>query len=138
MKKAIWPGLVLILIVLAGAVAPAEKPLADANRALAKEQLKLARRALGDLDQLFKGGEVSIDDPRFIVWQRRQVEALRASGAPKAEIVAALEVYLKRMKDLEQVARRRLEQAVVDRVSVHEAAYRVLEAEMWLSQEKAR
>lgn len=138
MKKAIWPGLLLTLIVLAGALAPAETPPTDANRAVAKEQLKLAREALIDLDLLYKGGEASIDDPRVIVWARRQVEALRASGASKAEVVAALEDYVKRMKTLEQVAKRQYRLDVVDRVRVHEAVYHVLEAEMWLNQEKTR
>jgi hypothetical protein len=138
MKKARRLGLVLGLIMLAGALAPAVPETLDANKALAREQLKLASQALGDLDRKFRGGEASIDDPRVTLWERRKVEALRASGVPKAEVVAAVEGYVKRMKVLEQVAKRQYEQNVAERLSVHEAAYRTLEAEMWLNEEKAR
>lgn len=138
MKKVIWPGLMLTLIVLAGALSTAQTPPPDANKAVAQEQLKLARKALHDLELLWKGGEASIDDPRIIVWERRQVEAVRASDTSKAEVVAAIEAYIKRMKDLEQVVKTRFQRNETDRVGVHEAAYRVLEAELWLSQEKAR
>ena len=138
MKKAIWPVLILTLIVLAGALSTAQTPPSDANRAAAQEKLKLASKALHDLELLWKGGEASIDDPRAIVWERRKVEAVRDSGASKAEVVAAIEAYLKRMKDLEQKAKNRVRKGETDRVGVHEAAYRVLEAELWLCREKAR
>jgi hypothetical protein len=111
---------------------------ADASKALAQEQLELAREALRDLDLMSKKVELSLTDPRFALWHRRSVEAIRASGAGKAERVAALEDYLKRMKDQERFAQVALERAQSSRVDVFDARYRVLEAEIWLNQEKAR
>lgn len=125
-------------MMLAGALASAAPQPSDANKGLAQEQLKLIPQALGDLDRKFKGGEASIDDDRITRWERRRVDALRASGAPKAEVVAAAEGFAKRMKMLEQVARQRYEKDICERLDVAEATYRALEAEMLLNQEKAR
>src|SRR3954466_10328990 len=106
MKNARWVGLVLGSIALAGALAPAAPTPEDGNKALAQEQLKVARQALAHLERMYKGGEADVSDPRKTLWERRQVEALRISGAAKAEVVAAVEAYAKRMKLLEQVAKR--------------------------------
>jgi hypothetical protein len=131
-------GLMLGVVALAGALAPAAPQPPDLNKALAQEQLKLARQALRDLDLMHKGEGLSRTDPRFALWERRQVEAIRATGAGKAELVAALENYLKRMKEEERLAQLALEKDQGTRVDVWDAQYRVLEAEMWLNQEKAR
>src|SRR5947208_1805530 len=98
MKKERWLVLLLGLMMLAGALAPAAPE--DANKGLAQEQLKLVRQILADLDREYKDGVLSVNDPKINLWERRQVEAVRASGAPKAEIVAALEAYAKRMKSM--------------------------------------
>jgi hypothetical protein len=126
------------IVALAGALAPAAPQQPDPNKALAQEQLKLARQALADLDRLYKGGELALDNPKFPLWMRREVEALRASGADKAELVEALEGYVKRLRDLASVTERASEKAQATRIEVYDAKYRVLEAEMWLNQEKAR
>src|SRR5947209_2253634 len=96
-------GLLIATIALAGALAPAAPQPVDPNKALAQEQLKLAQQALKDLDLLYKNGEVTLYDPRFTLWMRRRVEAILASGADKAEIVAALEGNVKRLRELESV-----------------------------------
>jgi hypothetical protein len=114
-----------------------EQPL-DPNKARAQEQLKLARQALRDLDLMHKGEGLSRTDPRFALWEHRQVEAIRATGAGKAELAAALENYLKRMKEQQRLAQLALEKDQGTRVDVWDAQYRVLEAEIWLDQEKAR
>src|SRR4051812_40208538 len=101
MKNARWIGLLLGIMALAGALAPAAPQ--EANKGLAQQQLKLARQALSDLDRMYKGGEAAIYDPRFALWERRQVEAIHASGATQAEFMTALESYVKRMKALEQL-----------------------------------
>src|SRR3954453_488329 len=108
-----WRGIILMLgiVTIAGALAPAaseppapqkdaQEPLA-VNKALAEEQLKLIDEGLADLDRLYKGGNISINDPGFNRWARRRVDAIRESGAEKAKIVAALEKYVKRTKDVE-------------------------------------
>jgi len=131
-------GLVLGIAALAGALAPAAPPPADANKALAQEQLKLARQALHDLDLMNEREGLGRTDPRFALWERRQVEAIRAAGAGKAELIAALEDYLKRMREQERLAQLSIEKAQGTRIDLWDAQYRTLEAEMWLNHEKAR
>ena len=123
---------------LAAALAPAASQAPDPKKALAQEQLALTRQALSDLDRLYKGGEVASYDPRFAVWERRQVEAIRDAGASRAEFIAALEGYVKRLRDRQRIVEEAYRRGQVPRVDVYDAKYRVLEAEMWLNQEKAR
>jgi hypothetical protein len=118
--------------------APAGSHPLDANKAIAQEQLKLAREALRDLDLMHKGEGLSLTDPKFMLWERRKLEAIRATGAGKAELVAALENYLRQAKEHERLARLALEKGEATRVDVRDAQYRVLEAETWLNQEKSR
>jgi len=129
---------VLAIVALAGALAPAASQPPDPNKALAQEQLKLARQALQDLSQMHKSAGLSLTDPRFALWERRQVEAIRASGADQAELAAALDNYVKRMKQMEQFAQVAFQKGEINRVELRDAQYRGLEAEIWLNQEKAR
>ena len=87
---------------------------------------------------MHKNGQVSPDDPRIAVWERRQVEAVRDAGTGRSEFIAALEGYVKRMRDRQRIVEELHRAARVAFVDVLDAKYRVLEAEMWLNQEKAR
>jgi hypothetical protein len=131
-------GLALAVFALAGALAPADPQPEAPNKALTRKQLDVARQALRDLDLLYKNGDVSLYDHRFALWERRQVEAIRASGADKAEVVAALGRYVERLKSLRSTVQTAFEKEQLTRVDVHDARYRLLEAEIWLNQEKAR
>ena len=131
-------GLILGIGALAAALAAAASQAPDPKKALAQEQLGLARQALSDLDQMHKGGDVTAFDPRFGIWERRQVEAVRDAGANRAEFITALEGYVKHLRDRQRIVEAAFRQGQASRVDVHDAKYRVLEAEMWLSQEKAR
>jgi outer membrane protein TolC len=130
--------LMLSIVALAGALAPAASQQLDANKALAQEQVKLARQALQDLDLMNKREQVALWDPKFALWERRQVEAIRAAGATHAEFVEALEAYRKRLQQLERFVEQGFQKGELSRLDLHDAKYRVLEAEMWLNQEKAR
>jgi outer membrane protein TolC len=77
-------------------------------------------------------------NPRFGVWERRQVEAVRDAGASRAEFLAALEGYVKRLRDRQRLVEEAFRQGQASRLDVHEAKYRVLEAEIWLNQQSAR
>ena len=110
----------------------------DTNKALAEAQLKLARHALDALGEMQMNGTLDNRESRFAVWRRRQVEALRASGVGKGELVTALEDYLKQMKELSLDADDRRKQARIKYVDLLDCQYLVLEAEMWLNQEKSR
>jgi outer membrane protein TolC len=130
--------LILGIGVLAAALAPAASQAPDSKKALGQEQLGLARQALSDLDRMFNSGEVAAHDPRFALWGRREVEAVRDAGASRAEFIAALEGYVKRVRDRQRIVEEAFRKGQVPRVDVHDAKYRVLEGEMWLNQEKAR
>jgi hypothetical protein len=131
-------GLLIAAVALAGALAPAAPgPMAE-NKPLAEEQLKLIDQGLAVLDRMYKGGEVSLDGPGISRWERRRIDALRAAGAGKKEVIAALERYLKRMKDVEGYKQTLLERDQCSRVDLLDARYERLEAEIWLNQENAR
>jgi outer membrane protein TolC len=123
---------------MAATLATAGSQAPDPKKSLAQEQLELARQALSDLDRMGKGGEASAYDPRFGVWERRQVEAVRDAGASRAEFLVALEGYGKRLRDRRRIVDEAFRQGQASRLDVHEVKYRVLEAELWLNQEKAR
>jgi hypothetical protein len=127
-----------VALTLTGALAPAPpEPAADV-KALAREQIALARQALHDLEQMYKGGEVSLTDRAFPLWGQRLVQAVRTSGADKAEVVTTLENYLDQTKKFEQYAQAAHQKGLGSRVDVTEAQYRRLEAAIWLAEEKAR
>ncbi len=131
-------GLLLGICAVAAALAPAASQAPDPKKSLAQEQLGLARDALKVLNQMYKNGQVSLDDPRIAVWEHRQVEAVRDAGAGRAEFIAALEGYVTHKRDWQRIAEERHRAARVAEVDVLDAKYRVLDAEMWLNQEKAR
>jgi hypothetical protein len=130
----------IAIVALAGALAPAgagPEPIA-ANKPLAEEQLKLVDQALADLDRLYKGGELSLTSPEIALWERRRLDALRARGATKAEMVAALTHYLDHARQVEQYMKAMVERDQATRTDSSGARYQRLEAEIWLNQEKAR
>jgi hypothetical protein len=140
-------GLLIAVVALAGASAkaasdpPAEKAASDplaVNKQLAREQLEMARQALNDLDLLHQKGEVPIFDPQFPRWMRREVEAVRDLGVDKAEMVAALEGYVKRLKDLASAAETAFKKDLINRIDFADAKYRVLKAEIWLNRVRAQ
>jgi hypothetical protein len=131
-------GLFLGIGALAAALASAASQPPDPNKALAREQLGLARQALSDLDRLFKNGEMAASDPRFALWEHRQVEAVRDAGASRAESLAAIEALVKRLGDRQRIVEEGYRRGQVPRVAIYDAKYRALEAEVWLNQEKAR
>jgi hypothetical protein len=130
--------LILGISALAAALAPAASQAPDPKKALARQQLGLVRQALSDLGQMSKDGETTTYDPRFGVWERRQVEAVRDAGSNRAEFLAALEGYVKRLRDRQRLVEEAFRRGQASRVDIHEAKYHVLEGEMWLNQEKAR
>jgi hypothetical protein len=116
----------------------AQALILTAIKTLGKEQLALAEQALKDLDLLSRDGQVGIADRSFILWSRRQIEALRASGAGEAEMIAALESYVDRLKKHERHTEAFSQKAQATRVDLLDARYQRLEAEIWLAEEKAQ
>jgi hypothetical protein len=131
-------GLAVVVVALVGALAPAAPEPLAVNKPLAEEQLKLIDQGLADLDRLLKGGELSLDNTGITRWERRRIDALRAAGAGKTEVIAAVERYVKRMKVVESAKNTQFQKDLCTRVDILEARYERLEAEIWLNQEKAR
>ena len=106
------------------------------------EQLALIDPALAMLHQLYmvprQAATVRFSDPRFSLWARRKVETLRKTGAGKAEIVAALESYIDRLKQEEAATENDRRNRRATLVDVYDVRYRRMEAEIWLNEEKAR
>ena len=121
----------------AGAAALAVPDLA-ANRAIAREQLALIDKAWAFQRALALNGRFDVGGASFFLWGRRRLEALRRAGAGKAEIVAALEQYVKDLKEDEAVAKDLNESGRATVLVVYDAQFRRMEAEIWLNEEKAR
>jgi hypothetical protein len=109
-----------------------------ASHSLARKQLALIDEALAALHQLAKSGRISLADPSFSLWERRRLETLRKAGASKAELVAALERYIDILKKDEAIAEAMHERAQNTQVDIYDIQFRRMEAEIWLSEEKAR
>jgi hypothetical protein len=123
----------------AGAGAPAlDVPDLEANRALARKQLALIDEALDMLHRQAQNGRVSIADPSFAIWGRRKLETLRKMGAGKAESIAELEKYINALKQEEAIAEARHQSARGTMIEVRDVQFRLIEAEIWLNEEKAR
>jgi hypothetical protein len=129
---------VIAAVALCGALAPAPPETLAANIPLAREQLKVIDQIRADLDRRFENGELSATDAAFKLWARRRVEALRATGADKKAIVAALERYVDLLRKQESAWKVLWEKDQGTRVDFLAAQYERLEAEMLLNQEKAR
>lgn len=130
--------LLIAIFALAGSLAPAAPTVLDSSVALARKQAALADQALRDLETLVKSDQLSKNDPKFGLWERRKIEALRASEAGKDELIAALTRYLDRMKRTEEYTAQLFRGGEASRIDVHDAEYRRLEAEIWLNKEQTR
>jgi RNA polymerase sigma factor (sigma-70 family) len=122
---------------VSGAPARVVPGVAD-NRALARKQLALIDEAWASQREWARGAGISFADASFALWGRRRLEALRKAGAGKAEIVAALEKYMNDLKEDEAIAKAMRESARVGPGVVYDVQFRLLEAEIWLNEEKAR
>ena len=110
---------------------------AEANRALAREQLALIDSSLEALHQLAQHGRLGLAAPSISVWEGRRLDTLRRAGAGKAEIIAALEKSIEALKQEEIIAKKHHEGARGTQVDVYDVQYRRLEAEIWLNEERA-
>lgn len=109
-----------------------------ANHALARKQLALIDQALEVQHALARNGRLPLNDPSFAVWGRRKLETLRRVGAGKAEVIAALEKCIETLKADEALAVRMKEEARGTEAAVLDVRYRLIEAEIWMNEEKAR
>jgi hypothetical protein len=128
-------------------------------RAVAEEQLALARRALGIIDQATQRGIPALRQPQEVyVWSRRLVEAQLYLSfepdepktmspevylslfqvKPKPERAAAFEVHWKRMQLWEDRLRSLIARGAMSPLDFTEVEAHRIEAESWLAREKAR
>lgn len=117
--------------------ANAPTPEIEANRALAREQLALIDQALDVHRRLVQNARAE-SFPGLDIWERRKREALRRSGAGKAEMIAALEKELENLKMDEAIAKSHKENARGTDLGILDAKVRRIEVEIWLNEEKAR
>lgn len=107
------------------------------EKAKATEQLDLARKALSDLNRLAAGGEITLDNPAFSLWERRQLDAIRNSGADRSRVIEEMERALQVLRKLEQVVNEQYRKDQVTRTALWDVQYRRIEAEIALNREKA-
>src|SRR5262245_65548725 len=122
--------LLIAAVALAGSLAPAAPESQDPNVALAREQLKLTDLAFKDMDSMMSNGELNLSDPKFSLWGKRKLDALRAARVGKDEMIVALTDYLNRTKQNESHVIKAHQAGQASRIDVHDAQYRRVEAEM--------
>jgi RNA polymerase sigma factor (sigma-70 family) len=110
----------------------------EANRAIARKQLALLDEAWTLMHSLAQNARIDIATAPFGLWGRRRLEALHRAGAGKAEIVASLEKYINRLKELEVIAIAQEEAARATPLGVYEIRFLLMEAEIWMNEESAR
>jgi len=110
------------------------KPRSD----LAHERIQVARKALEVLEDQQRNGIIPPSDPRIDLWRRRLVETLREPGGDRAELIAALQDYRNQLKSEEAFMQEQVDRGQKTIADQLEARYRVLEAETWLVEAKAR
>ena len=71
-------------------------------------------------------------------WSLRAIEAQRELSGNKADLIAALEEHRAWMSKWESVAKDRLARGTIKTLTMLEVQYRVMEAESWLAEAKAR
>jgi hypothetical protein len=98
----------------------------------------LIDKVLVALNEGVRAGNNRITDAAFTLWGRRRLEALRAAGAEKGEIVAALEKYVAELKKQEADVQLMYEVNLLEFFDFSEFQYRRREAEIWLNEAKAR
>ena len=103
----------------------------------ARKQLALIDQAWDFLLALAPNARIEISTGPFGQWGRRRLECF-TRRAGKAEIIAALEQYIKDLKELEAIAKAQVEAARATPLGVHEMQFQRIEAEIWLNEEKAR
>jgi hypothetical protein len=133
MKSSVWlaGG---ILLGLAAASAPQAAPEgADKIAALTKAKRDAARRTFETVWIDYREGRGGME--RLYWWSRRWMEAEQELAAKqKADLVAAAQGHLDRMRELERIIRKLQEAKVstIDEVSASE--YYRLEADLWVRQ----
>ncbi|WZO95722.1 hypothetical protein EP7_002690 [Isosphaeraceae bacterium EP7] len=109
---------------------------------LAEARVALARKTIAELSVLAKSnvGDIALSGPEIAAWRRRIAETRHELGGQEAEVIADLAAYLKFAKEMLDEAKFKAKTpgASIQYDVAEEAEYRVLEAESWLVQAKAR
>ena len=105
---------------------------------LKKAKVQTARDALHALDVQIKAGRLTASDDTISTWSKRLLEAELALCEKKAERLAAHERHLKYMKQFEDRVTEMYKVGRYSILSVTEARYGRLEAELWLAEAKTR
>ena len=136
MRQAMIPVLLLVSVFCIQNRAAAEKPL-DVKE-LKQAKVQAAREAIRGLDEMLKAGRLTLSDDVLTTWSKRLLEAELALCEKKADRLAAYEKHLKYMRELENLFTEAYKAGTRNIVSVKEAQFGRLEAELWLAEAKTK
>ena len=105
---------------------------------LKKAKVQTARDALHALDEQIKAGRQTASDDIVTIWSKRLLEAELALCERKADRLAAHERHLKYMKQYENLVTEKYTTGSGSILSVAEARYGRLEAELWLAEARTK
>jgi hypothetical protein len=127
-----------LLVVLAGAAPAAEPARAEVPRELLKARADAAREAYEAGKKEYMLGVPGAPLSELPQWSGRWLTAQLALCATRDDRVAAFQAHLDRMKDLEAVAKKMVEQGLGTRKDVAGATYFRLDAEVKLLEAKGK
>jgi hypothetical protein len=119
-------------------VALADTPNVPTTKELARQQIEIIDRALDATRRLILNNRLGLTESSLFEWEHRRIDALRKSGATKAQMIEALEKYASNAEQCAMHAKTLEEQARGTELAVDQARYHFLEAKIWLAEEKAR
>jgi hypothetical protein len=105
-----------------------------------KELVKLCKEAYKRCLLAEKHGKLrGFTGEKICLWSRRWLEAELAVSLKKSDRVAAYKAHLKRMQELEKVAKNAKEIDVLSSIDAyHNVKYHRLQAEIWLRQAQSK
>jgi RNA polymerase sigma factor (sigma-70 family) len=116
--------------------APLDPEGAKARAAILKTMLEAADSAAEINFQRFDAGVSVVDDP--VRWSRMWVQAQRAVSSNGAEYLQALEKHAERMRQMEEMTKRRFEKGRMPKHMYDEIQYYHAEARLWLLDTKGK
>jgi hypothetical protein len=128
---------VLVSVVLAGFAASSDSTNADVSPALLKARLDAARKTYEWLAKNYIESRPPLGELLYR-WSCRWLDAEREMSGRQEDRIAAYQAHLRRMRELERVARDRFRNRFVPVDEDTAAQFYRAEAEIWLERAKHR
>ena len=122
----------------APAEAAADAKAAPAGVELAKEQVKVAEKALKMATELENNGQLLVGLNEVPKWSRRLAEGVKRSGATRPLAIEAVKDHVARMERRLALMKKLNDAGIATPIDLYNGQYDVLEAKAWLEEESGK